>query len=336
MKFQHVHVPIRTPVASLCWSGDRLIDWAEGGEIYTLDGQHLHSCWKPGYRFDAATQSPDGRYTVIYERLGTKALLLDRGKFLRELNRSYYHASAYEYPIALFEHPAGRTLIAHCPEEYNRVEIDDAATGSRLTNAPGREPADFFHSRLMASPGGTRLLSAGWYWHPFDFIATWSVADALTDGRVLDQLGPLRETLFREPVNSAVFIDEERIALSSEDDDQGFDCERPLFPPGSLGVFNLRSCVFENTSRAEEPVGTMLWLGGGLVVGFHTCPKIFDITTGRIIHRWPDLASGKQSSSIITHLDPLPPLALDPIHRRFAIASAKGIDVILLERGPTG
>jgi len=53
-------------------------------------------------------------------RAGTKALLLEPGgKFIREVNRSYYHAEAYRYPLALFTLPDGRTGLVHCLEEYN-------------------------------------------------------------------------------------------------------------------------------------------------------------------------------------------------------------------------
>jgi hypothetical protein len=48
---------------------------------------------------------------------GTKALLLEPGgKVTRELNRSFHHAQAYRYPLALSALPDGRTGLVHCPE----------------------------------------------------------------------------------------------------------------------------------------------------------------------------------------------------------------------------
>ena len=52
-------------------------------------------------------------------------------------------------------------MQVHCPREYNRLEVEVAATGERLTPEVDRRPQDFFHSRLAVSPDGLRLLSAG-------------------------------------------------------------------------------------------------------------------------------------------------------------------------------
>ena len=94
-----------------------------------------------------------------------QALLLHDGELIRELNRSHQQAGAYDYPIALGALPDGRQILVHCPDAYNVLQIEDAATGERLTAGP-REPRDVFHSRLAISPDGQHLLSAGWYWQP--------------------------------------------------------------------------------------------------------------------------------------------------------------------------
>ena len=75
---------------SLVWEGDNLVDWAGGGERFNLDGtrrQRPHTSF--GLMFDRAVGLPDWSFTVIYGRLGTKAVLLKKGKVLRELSRSY-------------------------------------------------------------------------------------------------------------------------------------------------------------------------------------------------------------------------------------------------------
>lgn len=81
---------------------------------------------------------------------------------VRRLHRCDYYASAFVFPLALWVSDSGHTLLAHCPDDYNRVEIDDVDAGERLTAEAGREPRDFFHSRLAVSPSGRRLLTAGW------------------------------------------------------------------------------------------------------------------------------------------------------------------------------
>src|ERR1700761_6126937 len=153
---------IRTQATrSLVWQGDTLVDWVDGNRWRLDDGRMTRGSFSPGYRFDAACATAAGRTVAIYERLGTKAVLVRDGKVLRELDRSYYHADAYEYPMALFIGPDGRVLIAHCPDAYNRLDFEDALTGERLTTHPEREPRDYFFSRLTLNPSGTRLMSAG-------------------------------------------------------------------------------------------------------------------------------------------------------------------------------
>ncbi|MBV9946713.1 MAG: hypothetical protein JOZ69_07690 [Myxococcales bacterium] len=96
-------------VRSLCFHGDQLVDWVGGARVFDLDGTDHGRRVNFAYRFDQAISSPDGRFTVIYERLGTKALLLERGRLVRELNRSFYCADAFEYPVHLFRLADGAT-----------------------------------------------------------------------------------------------------------------------------------------------------------------------------------------------------------------------------------
>src|SRR5688500_12722359 len=84
---------------SLCWLDDKLIDYVGGIASIDLAGNISSPRINFAYRFDGAVVSPDGRYSVIFERYGTKALLLHDDKVHRELNRSFYCADVYEYPI---------------------------------------------------------------------------------------------------------------------------------------------------------------------------------------------------------------------------------------------
>jgi hypothetical protein len=85
-------------IQSLCWRGDELVDWVGGCRVFALDGTERGSSVHYACHFDAATASPDGRFAVIYERLGAKGLLLHNRKLLRELNCSYYHEDAVRIP----------------------------------------------------------------------------------------------------------------------------------------------------------------------------------------------------------------------------------------------
>ncbi len=327
------NIPLDSPVSSLCWSGNTLIDWAGGNRVIDFNGgaNLRQRIWS--YRFDAAVQSPSGRYAAIYEQTGTKALLLERGELIRELNRSYYCANAYEYPIGFLTHPDGRELIAHCPEEYDQLEIDDAATGERLTSHRDRNPVDFFHSRLAVSPDNRRLLSAGWQWHPINMVSTWSIAEALADGRALDAVGSPYRFVDAE-VNDAVFVDSERLLLSSSPDAENFGNNDSPLRAGTLSVFNLQNDTFESTATLEETTGPMLWLGNDLVVGLYEHPKIINVRTGQVVFRLTEVATGKRSGCIFDRSNSLPKLALDPPHRRLAVAHPDRITVVEFPQNP--
>jgi hypothetical protein len=132
--------------------------------------------------------SPDGRFAVIYERLGTKGLLLHNGKLLRELNRCYYHADD-EYPVTLFDGLGGRLLLAHCPEDYRRIELEEAETGRALTASAERKPGDFFHSRRqpLRKAAAQRRLGVEFR----GALVCFEIALALTDPNHLDRVDDL-------------------------------------------------------------------------------------------------------------------------------------------------
>src|SRR5262245_4771266 len=89
-------------VRSLVWKGDRLVDWVGGGGSFGLDGSTTESGVRYAYEFDAACACED--YAIIYTRLATKGLIVRLGEWGREINRSYYHADVYDYPVCLWRH----------------------------------------------------------------------------------------------------------------------------------------------------------------------------------------------------------------------------------------
>ena len=318
-------------VKSLCWHGDSLVDWMAGGAIYHLDGQVQPRAVNYAYRFDAAVTSPSGRYVVIYEKLGTKALVLDNGKIIRELNRSFYYANAYEYPIALFRLSDGREVIAHCPENYCRLEIDDLATAERLTKSTDRKPRDYFFSRLIVNAKGTMLLVAGWVWHPMDVVAVYDVEAALKDPRTLDSQG-IGIWVVSE-YNSAAFIDNDTIAIAEFSEKEEYEHEDDEYPvrayeSRTLSVYDLANRKQISSIETEKVIGTFMPLDSKTIVSFFEYPKLIDLETSKVEHEWMELKTGKQTSSIIWGIDPVPPLVLDSSNRRFAVATEENIEVV--------
>src|SRR5207249_871042 len=92
-----------------------------------------------------------------------------------------------------------------------------------------------FHSRLTANSAGTYLMSAGWVWQPYDVIQIFDLARAIKDPSSLDEriTGPYSRCC---EVNSAAFLDDDRLVLSSAKGAEDFerDCPEPSFRPGSV------------------------------------------------------------------------------------------------------
>lgn len=310
-----------SPIFSLCWDGDDLVDLVGGGRRFSLDDSITRPNVFWAYPFDRAIYSRSGNYQVIYQTLGTKGLIIQGNKLIREINRSFYHADVYEYPITFVCLPEGGVGIAHCPEEYCRLEIEEVESGKPLTWRSGKSP-DFFPSRLQTSLDGRYLLSAGWVWHPIDHACLFSIEKAFRDPAHLDNPidFELPEELFG--VNSATFQGNEALLLagSSESDDS----------KAFIARYNLQEATIETKSALETVPGNIMPVGSDHFVGFYEHPKLFEISSGKIIQNWPELKSGTQYSSIIHHLQPQPAVALDPVHQRFAVANEAGITVIEL------
>jgi hypothetical protein len=331
MRTERHFIPTSSAPQSLCWSGDALIDWVSGGTRHGLDGSLVEPPVRYGYRFDSAVMSRDGRYTVIYEKLGTKGLVLKDGLVEREISRSYYHADAYEYPIALVTLRSGRTLLAHCPDTYCRLELEDLETGERLTRRQSKSP-DFFHSRLQFSRDGRYLLSAGWLWQPVNAAYVFDVTRALEQPESLDRLRDFELGGSFLEVHSAAFGEKDTLVLDLsglEGDGTPFTDGRPD-GAARLAVYSLSERRFLSMAPLEHPLGTMMVMGGGHVVSFYEHPRLIELATGRVVEQWPELATGTQTGSIIRYVPRLPPLALDPARCRFAVGTEKGIEVVSL------
>ncbi len=325
-------------VASLVWQGDTLVDWVRGGQTFCLDG----ACHDPrvnwAFPFDAACATSDGKFAVIYQRCGTKALLLRGTECLRELNRSFYQAHVYEYPICIWQAPDGRVLLAHCPEHYNQIEIDDAETGERLTQAV-RTPQDFFHSRLKVNSAKTRLLSAGWVWHPWNSVIYFDIAEALRDPSHLDKDDNIAPDSFHVGLaehSSACWQTNDRVLIgaSSEEEDSEEVVEVKVtelrLRPRGIAVYDVASRRYVKSAVLNELTGMMMPLGENYAVCFFKHPRIVDLDSGETILQWDDLDSGAQTSSIIWNTK-VPAVATDAENRRFAVAGANEITVIQLD-----
>jgi hypothetical protein len=96
-----------------------------------------------------------------------------------------------------------------------------------------------------------------------------------------------------------------------------------------LAKFEVASGTCLSAIVLPEAAGTMMPVGLDHVVSFYREPKLLRIHDGAILHRWTGLHSGLQNSSICHHLkEVIPPMAFDPRHGRFAIASGNLTTVV--------
>ena len=309
--------PLNGRLASLCWEGDQLVDFGGGIIRYSLNGEGKQRWSGYGYSFDGAVYSKHGSYAITYQRLGTKALILKDDQIVREINRSYYCADVYEYPIAIFEGESGRVQIAHCPEKYNRLEIEDIETGQRAF-ARDTQSADFFHSQLQVSPDARYLLSAGWVWHPWDVAVFYDLMAAKETPSLLDKCDRSISGIEADEISSAVFLTSDRVLYAGQKEDEA---------KNFLGVYNLTADQTVSEVRLEQPGGVLMPFGDH-VVSFFDHPRIIEIATGKIVHCWDDIFCGNRHGSIFHHLKSLPKLALDSENRRFAVGNDERITVV--------
>lgn len=332
--FLYQELPV-AGVRSLTWKGDGLVDWLRGVETYGLDGSRAAARVHYAYRFDAVVQSPSGDYTVLYERLGTKGIVLRGDQFVREINRSFYHAHAYDYPIALFCLAGGRDALAHCPNHYNQLEIELIETGQRLTprvEEDGSKPADVFHSGLAVSPDGAWLMSAGWVWHPFLEVSFYPVEAVLAEPSRLDKADGWVAGCAE--IASAAFLDAERAVLASSPDAEHFfaaeDDPDMQLRPGMIGVYRPATRSWESRVPFGEPTGKLLGVDGDHALALFEHPKLIHLPTGEVVGRWPEIQSGSWNGCISGQLTDQPPMAWDPGRKRLAIATSDVIHVLTL------
>ncbi len=309
-----------TPL-SLIWKGNDLKDWVGNGRVFNLNGEIEGVSHGRQYKFDAAIQSDNEVYTVVYEKFGTKGVLLKNGEVLREINRSYYLADVYEYPIAFIKIEEEYAIV-HCPDEYNIIEVDNVETGVRITNTSNRkEPADYFHSRFRVNDANTKLLNTGWVWHPMDIIELFDLKMSLNDNDLFDNPTSIAEVNMVD-VCSAEFLSNDLIVISL--------FKNSKKPKHEVGLFSIEMDKFIKKVDVGFQLGTLVPIDENYVIDLYEHPKLIDLNTGEVKQRFEDINSGNQTSSIKS--DNLVPLAFDKGNQRLAIGNGNKIELLEFEK----
>lgn len=310
---------------TISWVGTSIVDWASAGKRYTFDGKTELLC-EYNYGFgDSAITSADGQYAFIYQKLGTKGLLLKNGNILREINRSYYCANVYEYPAA-FVTLEDKTYLIHCPLKYCRLDFEDVETGEIITDAPNRDPFDFFHSRLEISPNGKYLMSKGWFWHPYDAIRVFNIMECIQQPELLDQ-SEIYPNVGTE-IATASFIDDNTVLMGSSNEEATNDDLLENLPPNHIATWDIQSDQISSPVKMEFEFGNLYAINDQYAWDIYKFPKIVNIQTGEIRDQDESIASGLQNSSIIHHIEELPKVAFNHQTKQLAITNGDTIEII--------
>lgn len=317
-------------LSSLCWHENTLIDGITSTVFHSQDGTLDHGGIHYAYDFDRSIASADGRYVLIYKNLGTKGLLLKDREFLREINRSFYHADVYEYPAIFWTRHDGTTYLVHCPNEYCQLDIEDADTGTIVSSHAERNPSDFFHSRLAIGPDGKTLVSHGWYWHPYDFIGTFDLETCFDNPLLLDKAQASPD--IPSEIQAASFIDGERLLVGACEDADGM-AKETLETPGQIYIWNVLTNSLSLPLDVHFGFGVhMAAIDATYAWDLYRYPKIFNYHTGKIVDTCQELFTGMQQSSIIHHLNDLPQAAFNRRTGQMAVLHNYRLDILTPEK----
>jgi len=326
MRFTDISWP---EAVTLIWDGEEILDITTG-QRGNFDGSLTRRLQNMTFRFDRALglRSRGVHWAVAYANRNTKSLLFKNGKIQRELNRSFYCAEAYDYPIAIGEVSGGRVVLVHCPNEFDLLEIEDAETGTVLDSLKSKEME--FHSRLNFSPDGRLLIDAGWFWHPWCGAVVFEIAQA-GDGTPRFSKSPAFCAAYsaKNEIDSVAFLGNTHLIVSSVSDYLGEEPELGSLCPKQLGIWSLTEQRWESKVDLSEPAG-MLMPWREWVVSFYDHPKLIELATGKVVHRWDKIYSGKQLGPIQLGDPPPPPIAMDPLQGRFAVAGSKIVTLVSL------
>jgi hypothetical protein len=309
---------------TICWSNDAIVDWTTG-KSYSLDGVEKQiGKYHFIYKFDGAIISDDAQYAFVYQRLGTKGLLLKNGELIREINRSYYCANVYEYPAALTT-IKDITYLIHCPLGYNRLDFENVETGELVTDIPGRNPSDVFYSRLEINTTNKFLINKGWFWHPLDVVQIFNINECLDNPLLLDE-ATLTPNVGVE-ICTASFVSESKILIGAAE--EVIDEDNANLPAKTIAIWDIRLNQVTKSVKVNGEFGNLYAINDKFAWDTFRFPKIINIRTGEIADNDESVFSGEQNSSIIGG-DPskFPQIAFNRQTKQLAIMADEKIEVL--------
>lgn len=245
---------------SLSWQKDAVVDNLNGGVKYFRDGTIEEPSISIQYPYPFDSVEVAGNFAVLYEKYGTKGLVVKTQDLhqIRELNRSYYYAKDYAYPIAALRLSDGIDAIIHCPKDYCSLDVE-TIEGSEILTKREYQSQDYFHTKLQVSSDGRYLVEHAWVWQPWNVVLCYDIHHALKDPSHLDGHGikvPQGGSCCWEPENVTICghcIVTASILESSEKPGQETEFEVHLAEEGVL-----ESAVSQNTKKIRRVAASEL------------------------------------------------------------------------------
>lgn len=313
-------------IQTMCWFNNTIVDIACAGKMYHLNGKVEEKyTYHFGSNFNSSIISENGIYAFIYNKTGTKGLLLKNGELLREINRSYYQADVYEFPACFLTRKNGETFLIHCPNGYNRIDFENVETGEMITNISERKPTDFFHSRFEISSNNKYLLSKGWVWHPLSVITVFDIEECFKNPLLLDKSEI--EPKVGSEINTACFVNETEILIGCSEEEPYDEDLAEILPQNSVAFWNVETNKISKPTKLNFEFGNLFAINKKYAWDLYKFPKLINLESGEIEFKNEDLFSGKQNSSIIGYLDNQPNIAFDKKTKKIAITNKEKIEI---------
>ena len=78
-------------------------------------------------------------------------------------------------------------------------------------------------------------------------------------------------------------------------------------------------------------LGTLIPLDENRVIDLFDHPKLIDLNSGKVLQRFEEIDSGKQNSSIIHHIDKVPPMAVSSDRKNIAFGNGTNIELLEID-----
>ncbi len=190
---------------------------------------------------------------------------------IREINRTYYCAQTYEFPAAFVTFD-NETYLVHCPINYCQLDFENVETGKIISNIEGRNPSDIFHSRLSISPDNKYLMVCGWAWHPIDTVELFDIAECFNNPLLLDKCTLYPN--FGAFINSACFIDSNRILIAASDEEPFDDEVLPLLPQKHITIWNFKTNEISPPAKVDGEFGNLFAINDKKAWDMFKFPKL--------------------------------------------------------------